>query len=30
MSEIPAKEWNENLDYILKNYREFIIAVGKV
>jgi len=30
MSEISAKEWNENLDYILKNYREFIIAVGKV
>jgi|GEM_PF-3123278 len=30
MSRISEKEWNENLDYILKNYREFIIAVGNV
>ena len=30
MSKISEKEWNENLDYILNNYREFIMAVGKV
>jgi len=30
MKYISEEKWNENLDYILREYYDFIIAVGKV
>lgn len=30
MKYISEEKWNRNLDYILREYYDFIIAVGKV